>query len=221
MRSVAERLTPRERDCLQLAAQHFTSKGIARQLGLSQHTVDGHFQEARRKLGAPTRRDAVRIFLEMEGDAPPRNWGGQSSGGSGGALPLADQSVEPKPHSPDANDSPEQGGASLLPPNSGRGHSTAVVPIPEAPSRKPSTDGAETRDDFKDVRPEDVLERPRLSAAAVPIPPQLRAARFELSPPQRLAAIVLIAVVSAPLLLLLLLGAHELTFAIQRVIEGD
>ena len=75
-----ERLTPRERECLRLVAQHLSSKEIARQLGLSQHTVDGHLHEARRKLGVPTRRDAVRILLESEGgESPPANWGGQSA----------------------------------------------------------------------------------------------------------------------------------------------
>lgn len=62
-------LTPRERECLDLAAQHWRTKDIARQLGLSPATVDEHLRAAMRKLGAPDRATAARVWLGYE--APP------------------------------------------------------------------------------------------------------------------------------------------------------
>lgn len=47
-----ERLTPRERECLRLVADHLHSKEIARRLRISQHTVDGRLEQG----PAPPRR---------------------------------------------------------------------------------------------------------------------------------------------------------------------
>lgn len=66
-----ERLTPRERECLRLVAEHLHSKEIARRLSISQHTVDGHLNEARRRLGVTSRRDAARLLLAWEVNNPP------------------------------------------------------------------------------------------------------------------------------------------------------
>lgn len=61
-----ERLTPRERECLRLVAQHLRSKEIGRRLNISSHTVDGHVSEARRRLGARDRREAALMVLAYE-----------------------------------------------------------------------------------------------------------------------------------------------------------
>jgi len=76
--SAIGRLTPRERECLRLVAAHLHSKEIARRLSISQHTVDGHLNEARRRLGVASRRDAALLFRAWEADAevvqpPPLN----------------------------------------------------------------------------------------------------------------------------------------------------
>jgi DNA-binding CsgD family transcriptional regulator len=63
------RLTARQRECLSLAARHWTSKDIARQLDISPKTVDRHVEEAVRKLGAADRAAAVRLLLAAEVDA--------------------------------------------------------------------------------------------------------------------------------------------------------
>ena len=182
-----ERLTPREHECLRLVAQHLSSKEIARQLGLSQHTVDGHLDEARRKLGAATRRDAVRILLEGASGAPPPNSGGQSP----------QDSAAPAGHP-----------AAAAPPASG-GQPPALAALHgEAPPR-PAT-GHQDRGD-------------ELSGMAIPGAPTRLwqgIARLELTPAQRLAAIVLIAVVSALVLMLLLIGARELAFLVEQMTEG-
>jgi DNA-binding CsgD family transcriptional regulator len=61
------RLTPRERECLSLVAQHMRTKQIARTLGTSPHTVDRQIATACKKLGAPDRMTAVQM-LRQSGD---------------------------------------------------------------------------------------------------------------------------------------------------------
>ena len=166
--ALVEQLTPRERECLRLVSGHLSSKEIARQLAISQHTVDGHLDEARRKLGAATRRDAVRILVDSEGghDTPP-NSGGQN-----------------QPASAALGDFPPPSGGQN--PRLGGGPAAAFA-------------------DEHELRPTNLFRR---------------AAGYELTPPQRLAAIVVIATLSALVLMLLLAGAHQFTFLIQRMTEG-
>lgn len=57
-----ERLTPRERECLSLVAQHWRTKDIARQLGLSPDTVNEYVGSAVRKLRAEDRFAAARRY---------------------------------------------------------------------------------------------------------------------------------------------------------------
>ena len=59
-----DRLTERERECLRLVDRHMSSKEIARELGLSKHTVDWHLDKARRRLGAADRYDAARRVFD-------------------------------------------------------------------------------------------------------------------------------------------------------------
>jgi DNA-binding CsgD family transcriptional regulator len=58
----ANRLTPKQSQCLALVAEGMTSKEIARSLGLSARTIDDHVEKARIKLNAPTRQRAAAIF---------------------------------------------------------------------------------------------------------------------------------------------------------------
>lgn len=59
-------LTDAERDCLRLVYQHMTSKDIARQLGVSPHTVDMRLRQAIRKLEVTSRIDAARALIAEE-----------------------------------------------------------------------------------------------------------------------------------------------------------
>jgi DNA-binding NarL/FixJ family response regulator len=52
-------LTPRETQVLDAIASGLTNKGVARQLGISLHTVKFHTESLFRKLGARTRTEAV------------------------------------------------------------------------------------------------------------------------------------------------------------------
>lgn len=55
-------LSARERQCLALIGDGFRIKSIARELGLAEVTVELHLRNARRKLGAKTRDQAVRLY---------------------------------------------------------------------------------------------------------------------------------------------------------------
>ena len=61
-----DRLTDRQKDCLQLVAQGYTSKEIGRQLGLSPSTVDNHILAAMTILEAPSRAAAARSFVASD-----------------------------------------------------------------------------------------------------------------------------------------------------------
>jgi DNA-binding CsgD family transcriptional regulator len=56
-------LTRRETDCLRLLANGKTNAGIGGELRISVSTVAMHLQNARRKLGAATREQAVAIAV--------------------------------------------------------------------------------------------------------------------------------------------------------------
>jgi two-component system, NarL family, nitrate/nitrite response regulator NarL len=57
-------LTPRELDVLAAISAGLSNKAIARQLGISLHTVKFHIESLFRKLGARTRAEAVAKGLE-------------------------------------------------------------------------------------------------------------------------------------------------------------
>lgn len=59
-------LTEGQKACLRLVDDHHTSKEIARKLGISPFTVDQRLDAARRKLDAPSRKDAAKMFAAME-----------------------------------------------------------------------------------------------------------------------------------------------------------
>lgn len=67
------RLTAGQRECLYLVDDHATSKEIARQLGISRHTVDARLRGAIQTLGVSSRREAAIIYraaMQAEGYQP-------------------------------------------------------------------------------------------------------------------------------------------------------
>ncbi len=56
-------ISPRERECLVMAAHGLSSEDIAARLGISPRTVQNHFDSIRSKLGAMNRLEAVVIAL--------------------------------------------------------------------------------------------------------------------------------------------------------------
>ena len=112
LKSAVARLSPRERECLRLVAQHMRSKEIGRRLGISSHTVDWHVSEGRRRLDAPDRRKAALMVLAAESedqilvpervsDTPLNDQGGRPSRGSSAADVLQGFLVEEGNHAQD------------------------------------------------------------------------------------------------------------------------
>jgi DNA-binding NarL/FixJ family response regulator len=67
--SERSRLTDRQRDVLALLADGLTNAEIADRLVVSVRTVDHHVSAILTRLGAPTRRDAVRMAADLRLDA--------------------------------------------------------------------------------------------------------------------------------------------------------
>ena len=63
--ALVEELTPREHDVLSLVADGLRNKDIARELGVSEHTVKFHLAAVFGKLGASSRTEAVRRGLQL------------------------------------------------------------------------------------------------------------------------------------------------------------
>ena len=63
-------LSEGEKQCLRLVAQGFNSKEIARQLHVSEHTVDQRVRITLRKFGVPSRKEAARLFVTVEQRQP-------------------------------------------------------------------------------------------------------------------------------------------------------
>lgn len=57
-------LTPRELDVIEAISAGLSNKAIARELGISLHTVKFHIESLLRKLGARTRAEAVAKAME-------------------------------------------------------------------------------------------------------------------------------------------------------------
>lgn len=68
-------LSAQQRRCLRLVGDGLSSEEIAHALGIAPGTVNGHIEQAVRKLGAPNRRRAARMLLDHEaaeaGHRPP------------------------------------------------------------------------------------------------------------------------------------------------------
>lgn len=62
-----EMITDRQRAVLDLVVQHWTSKEIARELGISPNTVDQRINAVRTKLGARDRAETARLYAELNG----------------------------------------------------------------------------------------------------------------------------------------------------------
>lgn len=64
------KLSDVQKQCLRLAAEGHSSKEIAPIVGLTHQTVDQYLHRARQILGATNRREAARIFTEIERATP-------------------------------------------------------------------------------------------------------------------------------------------------------
>ena len=91
-------LSQKETQALELVAAQFTTKEIARELGISPRAVEERLKSAREKLDAPDRRAAARILLERGEPCGITTGGPTTVDKSGSSLPqklreLPDTSV--------------------------------------------------------------------------------------------------------------------------------
>lgn len=63
-------LSERQREILRLVARHMQAKEVARLLKISESTVKTHTEEARRRLGVSTTREAARLLVAAETPLP-------------------------------------------------------------------------------------------------------------------------------------------------------
>jgi DNA-binding CsgD family transcriptional regulator len=80
-------LTEKEKQTLRLLLAGHDAKSMARQLGLSVHTVNERLRYARRKLSASSSREAARLLRESEG-ANPQLLGDKGLGDAGADAVL-------------------------------------------------------------------------------------------------------------------------------------
>lgn len=73
-KSPIETLSKRQKEILRLAARQYQAKEIARILKISEHTVKTHVDEARRRLNAPSMREAAQtlVLYEAQQDQSPQ-----------------------------------------------------------------------------------------------------------------------------------------------------
>jgi len=65
-----QKLTEAQRVCLRMVLMHLSSKDIARELGISPHTVDQRLRMAIQALGVANRFEAARILARYESQTP-------------------------------------------------------------------------------------------------------------------------------------------------------
>ena len=63
-------LTDKEKQCLRLIVRGHDAKSVARELGLSVHTINERLRDTRRKLAVSSSREAARLLFECEGAGP-------------------------------------------------------------------------------------------------------------------------------------------------------
>jgi len=96
-----ETLTERERQCLRLVFERLRPKEIGRALGISHHTVNGHLQQAMRKLGATSSIEAARLLNTIERPDSPESVTGYPFGVE---FPHSESSLSPSHQGGSGND---------------------------------------------------------------------------------------------------------------------
>ena len=68
------KLSEAQRICLRMVFMHMSSKDIARELGISPHTVDQRLKGAMQILGVDSRVEAARILARHEAPGHTSHW---------------------------------------------------------------------------------------------------------------------------------------------------
>jgi DNA-binding CsgD family transcriptional regulator len=226
-----EALTPRERACLRLVAQHRQSKEIALLLNISKSTVDKHIDSAKARLGAANRRAAALALMAYESE------NGLGAGYPSDPIPIPTSNPDQPSQIPidsdegisnDRSDDAQRAGATGREPGvpgqlgspgidlepagqsaPGGGHSDHdLVPAAAATvaAAREAVGTASQRNGLADIG-RDILAR-------------LRTGIRELTPLQMLTMVALIAIVGSVLLGGVLFGAYEVALMVQRLINA-
>ncbi len=223
-RAVFDALTPRERECLRLVAQHHRSKEIARLLNISKSTVDKHIDSARDRLGAPDRRTAALALAAHEM--------------SMGILYPSDPDPIPARGHPPSTEALFASQAGPLSDEFDAGSTTALQPgvpgqldsagVGAEPVGQPRQGGSDRDGGFGPAQDAVVGSAGK---AAGPDPQRHGVADFgryllgrggadELTSFRVLTRIAGMAIVGSLLLGGVLMGAHEVALLVQRIIDG-
>ena len=90
-------LTEKEKQTLRLIVRGHDAKSVARNLGLSVHTINERLRDARRKMAVSSSREAARLLLDAEGGAGflPPDFLGDVRIGDDATAPHDDQDGTP------------------------------------------------------------------------------------------------------------------------------
>jgi DNA-binding CsgD family transcriptional regulator len=90
-------LTEKEKQTLRLIVRGHDAKSVARNLGLSVHTINERLRDARRKMAVSSSREAARLLLEAEGGdpGPHPNYVGDTEIGADAPAAQVDQDGAP------------------------------------------------------------------------------------------------------------------------------
>lgn len=226
-----EALTPREKECLRLVARHHQSKEIARLLDISKSTVDKHIDSAKARLGAANRRAAAMALILYEDEY-----------GVGIEYPSDPDPISERPadRSVEAQFDTETGASSDHIRSTERERPADLQPGVPGQLGGPGIGlepAFQPRPDFR--HPDHGLGAPPIAAfaaageAAGPDPQRdglvdlgrdllrrIRGGVHDLTPLRMLTLVALVAIVGSFLLGGVLMGAHEVTLLVQRIVDG-
>ena len=94
MTDCCDALTDKEKDTLRLILRGHDAKSMARELGLSVHTINERLRNARRKLDVTSSKEAARLLCDAEDEAPQTF--GDKQMGEALAGEVRAQAVPPK-----------------------------------------------------------------------------------------------------------------------------
>lgn len=195
------RLTAGQRACLDLVDDHATSKEIARQLGISRHTVDARLRGAIQVLGVTSRREAAIIYrTAMQAQAyQPFAYQSPRVVPAGPADDSAKHGYRPDDSLPSPE--PDMDPARVVP-HAGRAHVAVRPPVPEL-----ADGGAWALSPFGAGG----FDQPAPAGASRPLTLRLWGGANDLTPTQRIFGILIVMIIAMLAFGVMLSGIEALT----------
>ncbi len=195
------RLTAGQRACLDLVDDHATSKEIARQLGISRHTVDARLRGAIQVLGVSSRREAAIIYRAAMQAQAYQPFAYQSP-----RVAPGDPAADSVKHGYRPDDSNADGEPDPAPERDGpqpvRDHAGSRQPVPEL-----ADGGAWALSPYSVARFDPVVE----SAGSRSLTLRLWGGANDLTPTQRIFGILIVMIIAMLAFGVMLSGIEALT----------